>query len=69
MACKLKWRVEGAGPLTPETFNTEDQARARARDLLALHRQSVTIDVWNEDETWQIITPAGIAQWCVGTVA
>ena len=56
MACKLKWHDDGMGPLTPETFNTVEQAKARARELLALHGQSIIIDVWNEDETWQIVT-------------
>ena len=64
MACKLKWRVDSAGPLSPETFDNDKQAKARARELLALHGQSVTIDVWNDDETWQIVTAAGVADWC-----
>jgi hypothetical protein len=64
MRYKLKWRADGAGPLTPETFDTEDQAKVRARELLAAQGTAVVIDVWNEDETWQIVTPAGVAEWC-----
>jgi len=64
MACKLKWRVNGTGPLKPESFNSDDRAKARARELLAQHGASVTMDVWNEDETWQIVTPAGVTEWC-----
>ena len=64
MRYKLKWRADGTGPLTPETFDTEDQAKSRARELLAAQGTAVVIDVWNEDETWQIVTPAGVAGWC-----
>lgn len=60
MRYKLKWRADGTGPLTPETFDTEDQAKSRARELLAAQGTAVVIDVWNEDETWQIVTPAGV---------
>ena len=64
MTCKLKWRVNGTGPLTPETFKDNEQAKARARELIAAHGQSIAVDVWNDDETWQIVTPAGVAEWC-----
>ena len=64
MRYKLEWRADGTGPLTPETFDTEDQAKSRARELLAAQGTAVVIDVWNEDETWQIVTPAGVARWC-----
>ena len=64
MRYKLKWRAHGTEPLTPETFDTEDQAKARARELLAAQGTAVVIDVWNDDETWQIVTPAGVAEWC-----
>jgi hypothetical protein len=63
MPYKIKWRVDGSGPLHPQTFATEEQAKAAARKLLADHGHHVTIDVWNDDETWQIITPAGVAEW------
>jgi hypothetical protein len=64
MRYKLKWRAHGTGPLTPEEFDTEDQAKARTRELLAAHGTAVVIDVWNEDETWQIVAPAGVAVCC-----
>jgi hypothetical protein len=63
MRYKVKWRAEGKEPLAPETFDTVDQAKARARQLLATFDEHVTIDVWNEDETWQIVAPPGVAEW------
>jgi hypothetical protein len=64
MRYKLKWRADGTGPLAPETFDAEDHAKARARELLAAQGAAVVIDIWNEDETWQIVTPAGVTEWC-----
>jgi hypothetical protein len=64
MRYKLKWRADSRGPLAPETFDTEGQAKARARELLAAQGPAVVIDVWNEEETWQIVSPAGVAEWC-----
>jgi hypothetical protein len=61
MLYKLKWRAHGTGPLTPEKYDAEKQAKALARELLAAHGNTVVIDVWNEDETWQIVSPAGVA--------
>jgi hypothetical protein len=63
MKYKIKWRAAGEEPLQPEVFETVEAAKARVRELLAVHGQRVTIDVWNEDETWQIVTPAGLADW------
>jgi hypothetical protein len=60
---KVKWRREGQGPLAPEVFESEDQAKERVRQLLAEH-QGVVVDVWNEEETWQIVSPAGVEEWC-----
>jgi len=48
MRCKVKWRADGAGPLQPEMFDSFDTAKER---------------VWNEDETWQIISPTGAGVW------
>ena len=64
MRYKLKWRAGGTGPLALETFDTEDQAEARARELTAAQGAAVVIDIWNEEETWQIVSPAGVAEWC-----
>jgi hypothetical protein len=59
---KVKWRTEGEGPLAPEVFESEDQAKERVRQLLAEHH-GVVVDVWNEEETWQIVSPAGVEEW------
>ena len=64
MQYKVKWRVAGDGPLAPEVFASEAEAKARARQLLGEHGARVTIDVWNGEETWQIVSPAGVAEWC-----
>jgi hypothetical protein len=63
MRYKVKWRVGGEGPLAPEIFDTEEQAKERVRQLLAEHRDHVVVDVWNEQETWQIVSPAGVEEW------
>lgn len=64
MRYKVKWRAGGQEPLQPEIFNTEDDAKARVRQLLEQFGDRATIDVWNEDETWQMVSPAGIVEWC-----
>jgi hypothetical protein len=64
MRYKVKWRAEGEEPLQPELFETVEQAKSRARQLKSKYGERVTIDVWNEDETWQIVASPGIAAWC-----
>lgn len=64
MIYKVKWRAEGKGPLAPEAFDTLDAAKKRTRELRAEFGSRATIDIWNGEETWQIITPAGIEEWC-----
>ena len=64
MRYKVKWRADGEEPLQPEAFDSEAAAKARTRELLAKYSSRVTIGIWNDDETWQIITPAGVADWC-----
>ena len=64
MRYKVKWRAGGDEPLAPETFDTEAQAKQRARQLMAQYGTRVIIDIWNEEETWQVISPAGVADWC-----
>jgi hypothetical protein len=61
---KLKWKAAFDGPLSPEMFETEEAAKTRARELISQHPQGLVLDVWNEAETWQIVTPAGMADWC-----
>ena len=64
MRYKVKWKSGGQGPLMPEIFDTEGAAKERVRQLVNQHPRHLEVDVWNEDETWQIVTPAGIAEWC-----
>jgi hypothetical protein len=64
MRYKVKWRAGGEEPLSPEIFESEAPAKARVRELLGKYGTRITIDVWNEDETWQIIAPPGIPEWC-----
>ena len=64
MRYKIKWRANGDGPLQPEMVETLDQAKARSRELLATYAEKLTIDIWNEDETWQIVSPTGVPDWC-----
>jgi hypothetical protein len=63
MSYKLKWRANGKEPLQPETFEDFSAAKERARLLLAEHGISATIEVWNADETWQIVSPTGVEEW------
>jgi hypothetical protein len=64
MIYKVKWRADGKEPLVPESCDSLEAAKKRARELRAQYGSSVVMDIWNEDETWQIITPAGIDEWC-----
>ena len=64
MRLKVKWRADGEEPLQPESFDSENAAKAKVRELLAKYGSRITIDIWNEDETWRIITPAGVTEWC-----
>ena len=64
MRYKLKWRAAGEGPLSPEVFNSVEDARKRGRELIARYHRQLVADVWNEDETWQVVTPAGFEDWC-----
>jgi hypothetical protein len=63
MRYKVKWKAGGAGPLQPEVFDSFETAKERIRNLLASHGSQASIEVWNEDETWQIISPTGAAVW------
>jgi hypothetical protein len=64
MRYKVKWRAEGEEPLRPELFETIEQAKSRTRQLKSKYGERVTIDVWNEEETWQIVASPGIVAWC-----
>ena len=64
MRYKVKWRAEGEGPLSPELFESDAPAKARALQLIAKYGTRIVIDIWNEDETWQIIAPPGVVDWC-----
>ena len=63
MRYKVKWRADGAGPWQPEAFDSFDTAKERVRKLLASYGSGTFIEVWNEDETWQIISPGGAEEW------
>jgi hypothetical protein len=60
---RVKWRARGEEPLRPEEFMLESEAKARARELLVKYGSDATIDVWNDDETWQIVAPYGVPFW------
>jgi len=64
MLYKVKWRADGAGPWQPEAFDSFDTAKERVRKLLASYGSGTFIEVWNEDETWQIVSPTGAEEWC-----
>ena len=63
MRYKVKWRAAEASALQPETFPTFDAAKERVRDLLATRGHQIAVEVWNEDETWQIVSSAGAEEW------
>ena len=63
MGYNVKWRADEEGPLRPETCDTFDAAKQRVRQLLVQHGKQATIEVWNDDETWQIVSAAGIEEW------
>ena len=63
MRYKVKWWADGAGPLQPEVFDSFETAKERIRNLLASHGSQASIEVWNEDETWQVVTPNGVEAW------
>jgi hypothetical protein len=63
MRYKVKWRLGKEGPLSPELVETVDEAKKRVRDLIKEHGDRVTVEVWDEEENWQVVTPAGVADW------
>jgi len=64
MRYKIKWNVGGTGPLTPELCDSEESAKNRVRQSISERRAGLVVDLWNEDETWQIVTSAGVKEWC-----
>ena len=64
MRCKVKWRAKGEEQLAPEMFESFALAKLRSCELLAKYGSLVTIGIWNDDETWQIVSSTGIAAWC-----
>jgi hypothetical protein len=63
MRYNVKWRADGTGPLQPEKFDSFNTTKERVRNLFASHGRGTFVEVWNEDETWQIVTPAGAEEW------
>jgi len=35
----------------------------RVRNLLVAREEQAANEVWNEDETWQIVSSAGVEEW------
>ena len=66
MRYKVKWRAGGEEAIQPEIFDTIEAAKARSRELLIKYGEAATIDIWDEDEDWQIVSPAGVAEWSSG---
>ena len=64
MRYKLIWHVNDQGPVVPEIFDADAPAKARAKQLLFEYGPQVAINVWNEDETWRMVAPVGVAEWC-----
>ena len=64
MRYKIRWRAGGQEPVVPDLFEDDRSAKAHVRDLCQKYGDQLTVEVWNEDETWRIVTPAGIAGWC-----
>ena len=60
---KIKWKV-GAAPITPELFDTFDEAKRRGGELLGLYLHQLIADVWNQDGTRQIVSPPAFEEWC-----
>ena len=60
----VKWRLSDEGSRAPEICDSEDHAKLRARELIQQYSDRLIIDIWNEDETWQIVASPGVAEWC-----
>ncbi len=63
---KINWRTQGAAMIVSEAFGSFEAAKRRGRDLLAQH-EGLVASVWNDDETWQVVTPAGFHEWCTSS--
>jgi hypothetical protein len=53
--------LDWTGPLQPETFESIDATKQRVRQLIAQHGSRASIEIWNEDERWQVISSAVLA--------
>jgi hypothetical protein len=60
---KVKWRIANSGPLTPELVENAEAAKRRARELILEHGENVQVEMWNEEETWQVVAAAGAEEW------
>ena len=63
MKYRVKWRVADSGPLSPELIESAEAAKRRVRELFLKHGEEVQVEIWNEDETWQVVTTAGADEW------
>ncbi len=52
--------------IVSEAFGSFEATKRRGRDLLAQH-EGLVASVWNDDETWQVVTPAGFHEWCTSS--
>jgi hypothetical protein len=64
MRYRVKWRDTKEHPLVPEPCESADEAKERSRALLQKFGPACTIEIWNEDESWQVVSSAGIREWC-----
>ena len=63
MKYMVKWRISASDPLSPELVESAEAAKRRVRDLQLRHGEKVQVEIWNEDETWQVVTTAGAEEW------
>src|SRR4051794_16272953 len=63
MGYMVKWRAAENQPLQPELLQNFDAAKKRVRELLDKYGNEAAVEVWNEDETWQIVSASGVEEW------
>lgn len=64
MRCKVKWRTDKTVQFEIESFENTELAKKRARDIITAKTGQATVELWNESETWQIVSAAGAEAWC-----
>jgi hypothetical protein len=61
---KINWKTGTGRNIVSEAFDTFEGAKARGRELLVRH-DNLIASVWDEEETWQVVTPARFREWCM----